>query len=295
MLATWIRDFYRLDERKEVRDAINYLCSPMNNLGYASNGIYQFFAPATYETMYVGLASDLSHRFAQHNGLVATAPEKCKWQQISSYFESHEYLGIAILVQSAISQMSVARQAGTPMAEYYDEDSNITMGYSDEGHEVIVAVEGNLIASFAKETGQFPQWNKIGGSKSGAASAHKVSHDMLSIAAGASDSYLVARPSIRGLWHEEEGHELVEETLHVARMNALARAGHWDVSNEAIMDELVEIAESRLYKGTFVAEHLAYIREVDYLATPSPQIAINTPMNADPSSSTGHASSASSS
>lgn len=46
-------------------NAIDDLCSPKDNYGWASAGIYCFW-------VYIGLAGDLAERFKQHNGILPT-------------------------------------------------------------------------------------------------------------------------------------------------------------------------------------------------------------------------------
>ena len=58
--------------------------------------------------MYIGLASDLSERFKQHNGILPNK-EGSKQKQIDDYFSKNERLGYTIFVQSPISQPLVHR------------------------------------------------------------------------------------------------------------------------------------------------------------------------------------------
>ena len=59
MFGTVILDAYTKDETKELADAINDLCCPNDNYGWASAGIYCFWDYYTREVLYIGLARDL--------------------------------------------------------------------------------------------------------------------------------------------------------------------------------------------------------------------------------------------
>src|SRR5687768_10054737 len=107
MLVTWVRDVYTDIQRSEMRAAIDSIASPNTYDGFASNGIYVFFDPESREVLYIGLARDLSERFAQHNGLVRMREDGCKVRQIAAWFETHDRLGYAAALQSPFSQAGV--------------------------------------------------------------------------------------------------------------------------------------------------------------------------------------------
>jgi hypothetical protein len=163
MLVTWIRDVYTFDDRSSMRWAIDAIASPLDYVGFASNGVYVFFDPESQNILYIGLARDLSERFAQHNGLVSMESQSCKIDQIRDWWNTHGSLGYAIGVQSPFSQASVGRQRGTPTAAFYDEEADVFWDYPDEGLDHIAEVEGQLIAAYKERHGNLPPWNKIGG------------------------------------------------------------------------------------------------------------------------------------
>lgn len=70
MFGTVIIDAYSNNETEEMAKAIDDLCSPNDNYGWASAGIYSFWDYDKHEVLYIGLARDLSERFCQHNGLL---------------------------------------------------------------------------------------------------------------------------------------------------------------------------------------------------------------------------------
>lgn len=63
-------DAYTKEEKEEIAEALDDLCSPNDNYGWASAGIYSFWDYNTKEIFYIGLAVDLTERFKQHNGLM---------------------------------------------------------------------------------------------------------------------------------------------------------------------------------------------------------------------------------
>lgn len=97
MFGTVIIDAYTKDETEALAYAIDDICCPSDNYGWASAGIYCFWDYNTHEVLYIGLASDLYERFRQHNGLLPMQNEGCKYKQIQEYFISHTKLGYSIL------------------------------------------------------------------------------------------------------------------------------------------------------------------------------------------------------
>lgn len=108
MFGTVIIDAYRKDEVMEMANAIDDLCSPKDNYGWASAGIYCFWDYYAQTVLYIGLAGDLAERFKQHNGILPLR-EVSKQKQIDDYFCKNERLGYTIFVQSPLSQPSVHR------------------------------------------------------------------------------------------------------------------------------------------------------------------------------------------
>lgn len=60
--------------------------------------MYAYWDRETHELLYLGLASDLPGRFAQHNGLVKHSGGN-KTKEINAYFTDHEHLGFTVLLQ----------------------------------------------------------------------------------------------------------------------------------------------------------------------------------------------------
>ena len=108
MFGTVIIDAYRKEEALEIADAIDDLCSPTDNYGWASARIYCFWDYYAEAVLYIGLAGDLAERFKQHNGILPIK-EGSKQKQIEDYFSRNERLGYTIFVQSPLSQPLVHR------------------------------------------------------------------------------------------------------------------------------------------------------------------------------------------
>ena len=71
----------------ELANAIDDLCSPNDNYGWASAGIYCFWDYYAEAILYIGLASDLAVRFKQHNGIIPLESGS-KQKQIEEYFSN---------------------------------------------------------------------------------------------------------------------------------------------------------------------------------------------------------------
>ena len=54
MFGTIIMDSYVADEAKTIANNLDIICSPMNNMGWASAGIYSFWNYYTKEVLYIG-------------------------------------------------------------------------------------------------------------------------------------------------------------------------------------------------------------------------------------------------
>ncbi|MEU6351063.1 hypothetical protein ABZ896_17270 [Streptomyces sp. NPDC047072] len=223
-LATVIREVYRSSERHDLRDALKTLL-PADGQDWHPSGLYCFWDPATHEVLYLGLASDIQRRFAQHNALSGSSAKGNKREQIDSWFKTNDTLGYSIIVQSAA--VVLLEQMGM-----------------DTFSDIIATGEGQLIEAHVQKFGQRPAWNKIGGSTYGATWAGVRSPGYFGLLTGRSDSLLVARRTIRQLAAEPESvqHEM---TLHSGRMHALHNFGMTDgVDDSRIMEKLSELAQS---------------------------------------------------
>ena len=164
MFGTVIIDAYSKNETEEMAKAIDDLCSPNDNYGWASAGIYSFWDYDKHEVLYIGLARDLSERFCQHNGLLKIPLDACKYNQIEDYFKTHKRLGYTIFVQSSMNQPLVHRNKSSYQDIAVEEDGAVENNINIQGIESIKEVEGLLIEAYKKAYGVFPSWNKVGGS-----------------------------------------------------------------------------------------------------------------------------------
>ena len=112
MFGTVILDAYTKDEKFEMAKAIDDLCSPSDNYGWASAGIYCFWDYYAEAILYIGLAGDLAERFKQHNGILPLKSGS-KQKEIEEYFSKNDRLGYTIFVLSSLSQPLVHRNKGT--------------------------------------------------------------------------------------------------------------------------------------------------------------------------------------
>lgn len=222
MFGTVIIDAYRKEEAMEMANAIDDLCSPKDNYGWASAGIYCFWDYYAEAILYIGLAGDLAERFKQHNGILPIK-EGAKQKQIEEYFSKNERLGYTIFVQSPLSQPLVHRNRDTYETFAKQNNSSVEDMLSEQGKEDIKIVEGILIESFRKKYGHFPPWNGIGGSTVGQKRVMENNINIVKSFCKPDDYYInpiVSRSTIRELSQNAEW-AWYENYLHAVRMNIL--------------------------------------------------------------------------
>lgn len=219
MLSTFIHDQYSADNTKDLAFALDELFTPCNENGWASSGIYCFWAPETFEILYIGLALDLSQRFRQHNGMIKLSKNACKKLEIIDWFKRHDKLGFSVLVQSSLDQASCKRYnirfdlTKDEMEKQYGE-------LITAGHEAIVSAEGLLIEVHKKAKNKLPLWNKVGGSILGGKMATVRDVNLLKYFSGELDHWLISRKSIMQL-HKNPTFEKWEHYLHAIRSHAM--------------------------------------------------------------------------
>lgn len=211
-----------------MREALRRLSS-ITASGFHRSGIYCFWDPDTSDILYLGLATTLSERFAQHTALSDRSARGNKRKQIKEWFESHDRLGYSILIQSAFVE-----------------------GFSDGGdtpQSIVATGEGQLIDAYVKQFGTLPLWNRIGGSVDGAAWSGPLTPGYFRLLTGQSDGLIVSRRSIRDLSADDDAidHEM---TLHGARMNALHRFGMGSgAGDEEILAALEQLRVNPMFDG----------------------------------------------
>ena len=203
-----------------LAEAINDICCPNDNYGWASAGIYSFWDYYTNEILYIGLASDLYERFRQHNGLLPISHNACKYNQINDYFKSHMKLGFTIFVQSPMYQPLVHRNKSLYEELAKKEDEPCGNYVNKQGIDSIKLVEGILIEAHKIAYGVFPPWNKVGGSVIG---QNNVRENNINIVKSFCNPHMyknnpiVARSTIREL-SQNPSYAHYEDYLHAVRM-----------------------------------------------------------------------------
>lgn len=206
MFATIILDSYEYEERSEMAEAIDENCSPNDTWGWSSNGIYCFWNVDTKEILYIGLASDLSNRFKQHNGLNGFTQEGTKQNEITNYFKENKKLGYSIFVQSPLNQISVSRSKENK--ECFDEE------FLDDRNDELKKLEGRLIQAFKLKTGNFPKWNKING-KGVKPTSYEL--ELIDFFTNSKESIIISRKTLREL-SSDPTFCYFESTLHGIKM-----------------------------------------------------------------------------
>ncbi len=254
MFGTIVLDAYKEQEVEQIAEAIDELCNPCDTYGWASAGIYCFWNYYTHEILYIGLARDLHDRFLQHNNLLPTPEGSCKYQYIEEYFQTHEKLGYSIFVQSPYCQPKVNRNANI-YAEYLKAIKKMFPNWDcEQGIYNIKIVEGILIESYRHYFGDYPSWNKMGGSRFGQ------SHTMpgnINIVKCLSNPQLVDKNPImsRSSLRELKGNDKFlgfESFLHGARQLML---GHGMEFEEAVEQIIKETEGSLLHWNGIVASN----------------------------------------
>ena len=212
MLCTVIWDVYRDRERRKVWAALQDLLTE-HSPDWSRKGVYAYWDPGSRELLYVGLATNLPERFAQHNGLVAHSGGN-KLNKIDSWFEGHERLGFTLLLQAAaVEILDVLYQL------------NPTLGAESAG--ITRVAEGQLIELHRLEYGHRPPWNNVGGSALGARWATPSGRCVIRLLSGADSSLFVARRTLRELVADHRARRM-EALVHAARMRALMESHQLD-------------------------------------------------------------------
>lgn len=207
VLCTVIHDSYTGDERCQIRDALERLLSP-GQPDWSPKGVYCYWDRTSHEILYLGLASELPDRFAQHNGLVSHAGGNKK-REINDYFSRNQRLGFTIIIQSKAIGLMEQIQKLDP-----------TMGAT--AARTIAVGEGQLIEMHRLVHGKWPAWNRTGGAASGKRYA-KHAPALLELLAARRDSLFAARSTLRTV--ADDLHvRLLEATIHASRMRAMMEA-----------------------------------------------------------------------
>lgn len=219
MFGTVIIDAYKQVEKEKIADALEDLCSPCDNYGWSSAGIYCFWDYYTKEILYIGLAVDLCERFMQHNGIKRVDDNCCKYKQISEYFKGKEKLGYSIFVQSTLSQ-PITHRNQEQYKGYMGEDFNKEDYAGKEGKDHIKQVEGILLEVYKLNNGDYPIWNRMGGSIAGQKATSPGNYAIVRAFNDFNHNPLVSKYSLREL-SDNATYERYENFLHAVRMSML--------------------------------------------------------------------------
>jgi hypothetical protein len=221
MLCTVISDSYTTDERAEVGDALSTLLT-LDSPDWSRKGVYAYWDRETHELLYLGLASDLPLRFAQHNGLASHSGGNKK-KEIDEHFLHRTHLGFTIVIQGA----AVAIHDAIVGLDF-------TLGVRSD--ELIAVGEGQLIETHRLVHGHRPPWNNKGGAKEGTRWA-MAAPALLNVLAARRSSLFVARRSLRDLARDDAA-KSYEAAIHAARMRATMVAhevGHFPAEQDDLV------------------------------------------------------------
>jgi hypothetical protein len=223
MLCTVIWDVYGDDDRSEMWAALQNLLHE-HSPDWSRKGVYAYWDPERRELLYVGLATNLPERFAQHNGLVTHSGGN-KAGAIDNWFAGHARLGFTLLIQAAAVEILDMLYGLSP-----------TLGA--ESKSITRIAEGQLIELHRLEHGHRPPWNSVGGSALGAQWATPSGRSIIRLLSAAGSSLFVARRTLRELVADHRARRL-EALVHAARMRALMES-HWLDDYGVDSDELIE-------------------------------------------------------
>jgi hypothetical protein len=163
MLATIIHEIYGNEDVFDVATAIDDICSPNDNYGWASSGVYCFREPGTEKILYIGYTGDLHQRFCDHNGMTDCQPNSCKWAQVEKYLEINGRIGFSFFAQSPMDQNMVVANMQEWLSRANPESLEAVK--HQQGEDRAKFLEGALIEAAALALGEWPPWNKTGGKR----------------------------------------------------------------------------------------------------------------------------------
>jgi hypothetical protein len=260
MWGTCILEAYCNHERERVAEALEDICSPRDDYGFASGGVYCFWALDTRRPLYIGRAVDLPDRFRQHNGLGGRRTRGTKLAHIDNHFGDDKYkpLGYSILVRSPASQTTTGRRRRdlTKLYGWVEDPGSI----QSENEYEIAQVEGTAIRSYWLAHGKLPPWNAIQGQATRWSTSMRRPDMSAELFCGTVNSLIQARRTIVPLAQEPTS-VAYETDLHTARIEAVKRTmfENRQLCDRDILRQLDEILP---WWGLTRVEH---IREEEYL------------------------------
>ncbi|WAG62082.1 hypothetical protein [Clostridium estertheticum] len=165
------------------------------------------------------MAADLCDRSKQHNGIIIVDDNSCKRKKIDEYFDIKEKIGYSIFVQSPLSQPITHRnekEYRKMLGTEFSREDYVGL----EGQEHIKQVEGILIEACRKANGEYPLWNRMGGSLYGQRVASVGNYEIVKSFNDFEPNPLVSKYSLREL-SENSMYAGFENYLHAVRMSML--------------------------------------------------------------------------
>ncbi len=163
---------YGMDERSEVPKVIRAITSAAGP-GWSSSGVYVFWDPKSKRVLYVGKATDLATRIADHNGLHAGSGAASKWGRVKGLIDSRGSAGLTLVM----APPEIRRAEKTAQARYRVRVGRIVpvadpiratfesdiVRFSAAANFAIAAVESALIRRYADNGNLWPEWNDAEG------------------------------------------------------------------------------------------------------------------------------------
>ena len=217
--------------------------------------------------LYIGLARDLSQRFAQHTGLVSFPEAGCKRRHIERWFAENPTLGLSCFVQSTLAQVDTHRERDRYRRIAHDEEDLKNFASHDpSGLESAVIIEGQLIETYRLLHRMRPPWNKVGGSVAGAARAKDGTADgLLLLLDRTRDSLFHARRSVRALSDDWMATAFEAGPLHWARMEVVINAWERRATDSDIYKTLLSAKTNPDYRETGLWEQIEHMLRSGYL------------------------------
>jgi hypothetical protein len=189
--VTFVRDVFGIDEASAIRAALDDIASPSFNHGWNSDAIYSFWDVATREILYLGLASDVSQRFAAHAGIHSKQTVGNKQAEVAAHLATHGQIGYSVVLHVSAIPMTVGRNRRQLGPEFRDTDNK----------RELADLEGRMIEAHRQLYGQRPPWNKMGGAATARAQLTNrvVDRDLFERLTGLRDDLFCARATIRVL------------------------------------------------------------------------------------------------
>lgn len=150
LFGTIIVDSYTKQENdiSSIFTALSCVCHRLGKWSFDMYGVYFFWDFDTKEILYIGVTTNLTQRFGEHNGVLDVEGLKStKYHEIQDYFKTKDRLGYSVFVQDPFRH--------DPSTHYPDKK------------EEAFTIESAFLEEYRQKFSNYPIWNKIGGIKKG--------------------------------------------------------------------------------------------------------------------------------